>query len=171
MVEFGGATGTLASLGDPERALETRKRFAHELGLRDPEITWHFARDGLCELVSLLANIGGSLGKIALDVMMMAASEFGEVAEPFVPGRGTSSTMPQKRNPISSELMFAAAKMLRERAALMLDAIMRDFERATGSWHLEWSAVPESFLLAASALHQANFMLRGLHVDSKRMPT
>jgi 3-carboxy-cis,cis-muconate cycloisomerase len=169
MVEFGGAAGTLASLGDPDRALETRRLFAQELGLRDPDITWHVARDGLCELVSLLANIGGSLGKIALDVMMMAASEFGEVAEPFVPGRGASSTMPQKRNPISSELMFAAAKMLRERAALMFDAMMHDFERATGPWHLEWSAVPESFLLAASALHQANFMLRGLHVDADKM--
>ncbi|GAB2871108.1 3-carboxy-cis,cis-muconate cycloisomerase [Paraburkholderia jirisanensis] len=169
MVEFGGAAGTLASLNDVPRALETRRLFAEELGLRDPEITWHVARDGLYELVSLLASIGGSLGKIGLDVMMMAASEFGEVAEPFVPGRGASSTMPQKRNPISSELMFAAAKMLRERAALMLDGMMHDFERATGPWHLEWSAVPESFLLAASALHQANFMLRGLQVDAARM--
>jgi 3-carboxy-cis,cis-muconate cycloisomerase len=169
MVQFGGAAGTLASLNDPERALETRRLFAEELGLRDPEITWHVARDGLCELVSLLASIGGSLGKIALDVMMMAASEFGEVAEPFVPGRGASSTMPQKRNPISSELMFAAAKMLRERAALMLDGMMHDFERATGPWHLEWSALPESFLLSASALFQANFMLRGLLVDAAKM--
>jgi 3-carboxy-cis,cis-muconate cycloisomerase len=71
------------------------------LDLRNPEITWHVARDGLNELVSLLASIGGSLGKIGLDVMMMAASELGEVAEPFVPGGGASSTMPQKRNPIS----------------------------------------------------------------------
>ncbi len=111
----------------------------------------------LCELVSLLASIGGSLGKIALDVMMMAASEFGEVAEPFVPGRGASSTMPQKRNPISSELMFAAAKMLRERAALMLDGMMHDFERATGPWHLEWSAVPESFLLSRQRVVSGEF--------------
>jgi 3-carboxy-cis,cis-muconate cycloisomerase len=169
MAQFGGAAGTLASLGDPVRALDTRRLFALELGLRNPEITWHVARDGLYELVSLLASIGASLGKIGVDVMLMAASEFGEVAEPFVPGRGASSTMPQKRNPISSELMFAAAKMLRERAALMLDGMMHDFERATGPWHLEWSAVPESFLLAASALHQANFMLRGLHVDTARM--
>jgi len=169
LVQFGGAAGTLASLGDPARALHTRELFAAELGLANPEITWHVARDGLCELVTLLAAIGGSLGKIALDVMMMAASEFGEVAEPFVPGRGASSTMPQKRNPISSELMFAAAKMLRERAALMLDGLMHDFERATGPWHLEWSAVPESFLLASSALAQAQFMLGGLHVDVERM--
>ncbi|PLZ01792.1 3-carboxy-cis,cis-muconate cycloisomerase [Burkholderia sp. WAC0059] len=169
LAQFGGAAGTLASLGDPARALKTRALFASELGLADPEITWHVARDGLCELVGLLAAIGGSLGKIALDVMMMAASEFGEVAEPFVPGRGASSTMPQKRNPISSELIFAAAKMLRERSALMLDGMMHDFERATGPWHLEWSAVPESFLLASSALFQAGFMLGGLHVDAARM--
>jgi 3-carboxy-cis,cis-muconate cycloisomerase len=169
MVEFGGAAGTLASLGDAETGLKVRGLFAKELGLQDPPITWHVARDGLNELVALLAAIGGSLGKIAFDVMTMASSEFGEVAEPFVSGRGASSTMPQKRNPISSELIFAAAKMLRERAALMLDAMITDFERATGPWHLEWSAVPESFLLASSALGQADFMLRGLTVDTERM--
>lgn len=169
MVEFGGAAGTLASLGEPHAALAVRARLAEELGLRDAPITWHVARDGLCELVSVLAAIGASLGKIALDVMLMAAGEFGEVAEPFVHGRGASSTMPQKRNPISSELIFAAAKMLRERAALMLDAMLQDFERATGPWHLEWSAIPESFLLASSALAQADFMLRGLEVDAARM--
>lgn len=169
MVEFGGAAGTLASLGNGDAGLTVRANYAAELGLQDPKITWHVARDGLVELVSLLAAIGGSLGKIAFDVMMMASSEFGEVAEPFVEGRGASSTMPQKRNPISSELMLAAAKMLRERAALMLDAMIQDFERATGPWHLEWSAVPESFLLASSALGQAAFMLKGLSVDSERM--
>jgi 3-carboxy-cis,cis-muconate cycloisomerase len=169
MVEFGGAAGTLASLGNGDDGLKVRANYAAELGLQDPKITWHVARDGLVELVSLLAAIGGSLGKIAFDVMTMASSEFGEVAEPFVEGRGASSTMPQKRNPISSELMLAAAKMLRERAALMLDAMIQDFERATGPWHLEWSAVPESFLLASSALGQAAFMLNGLSVDSKRM--
>jgi len=169
MVEFGGAAGTLASLGDGDAGLKTRAAFAAELGLSNPSITWHVARDGLAEIVCTLAAIGGSLGKIAMDVMMMCASEFGELAEPFVPGRGASSTMPQKRNPISSELMFAAAKMLRERAALMLDAMMQDFERATGPWHLEWSAVPESFMLASSALFQAHFMLSGLSVDKARM--
>jgi 3-carboxy-cis,cis-muconate cycloisomerase len=169
MVEFGGAAGTLASLGDGPNGLKVRALFAEELGLQDPKITWHVARDGLVELVSLLASIGGSLGKIATDVMIMASSEFGEVAEPFVEGRGASSTMPQKRNPISSELMLAAAKMLRERASLMLDATIQDFERATGPWHLEWSVVPESFLLASSALFQAAFMLNGLSVDSARM--
>ena len=169
MVQFGGAAGTLASLGEGPEGLRTRAALAAELGLRDPEITWHVARDGLVELVSLFAAVGGSLGKIAWDVMMMSSSEFGELAEPFVPGRGASSTMPQKRNPISSELMFAAAKLLRDRAATMLDAMMQDFERATGPWHLEWAAVPESFLLLSSSLHQAEFMLGGLEVDVDRM--
>jgi 3-carboxy-cis,cis-muconate cycloisomerase len=169
MVQFGGAAGTLASLGPEADCLRIRAAYAAELGLRDPEITWHVARDGLAELTSVLAAIGGSLGKIATDVMLMASSEFGEVSEPYVEGRGASSTMPQKRNPISSELMLAAAKMLRERASLMTDAMIQDFERATGPWHLEWSAVPESFLLASSALAQAGFMLDGLNVDPRRM--
>lgn len=169
MVQFGGAAGTLASLGDGPEGLAVRSALATELGLRDPEITWHVARDGLNEIVSLLAAIGGSLGKIGWDVMMMCSSEFGELAEPFVPGRGASSTMPQKRNPISSELLVATAKLLRDKASSMLDAMMQDFERATGPWHLEWAAVPEAFQLAASSLHQAEFMLGGLEVDVDRM--
>ncbi len=168
LVQFGGAAGTLASLGGGG-GLAVRAHLADELGLSDPGITWHVARDAPNEWVALLAAIGGSLGKIAVDVATMASSEFGEVAEPFVAGRGGSSTMPQKRNPISSELMLAAAKMLRERASTMLDAMLTDFERATGPWHLEWSALPESFLLASSALHQAAFLLRGLVVDVDRM--
>ncbi|WNF00233.1 adenylosuccinate lyase family protein [Streptomyces luomodiensis] len=169
MVQFGGAAGTLASLGTGPEGLRTRAVLAAELGLRDPAITWHVARDGLVELVTLFAAIGGSLGKIAWDVMMMCSSEFGELAEPFVPGRGASSTMPQKRNPISSELMFAAAKLLREKSSTVLDAMMQDFERATGPWHLEWAAVPEAFLLLSSSLHQAEFMLSGLEVNVARM--
>ena len=169
LAQFGGAAGTMASLGDPANGIAVRAHLADELGLADPGITWHVARDAPNEWVALLAAIGASLGKIAIDVLTMASSEFGEVAEPFVPGRGGSSTMPQKRNPISSELIFAAAKMLRERAALMLDAMLTDFERATGPWHLEWSALPEAFLLASSALHQSAFLLKGLEVDEGRM--
>src|SRR6202008_4452619 len=84
-------------------------------------------------------------------------------------GRGASSTMPQKRNPISSELMLAAGKAVRQHAGLMLDAMIHDFERATGPWHAEWIALPESFVLTAGALHQAKFMLGGLIVDEARM--
>jgi 3-carboxy-cis,cis-muconate cycloisomerase len=134
-----------------------------------PATTWHVARDGLAETVNLLALVAGSLGKIALDVMLMASTEFGELYEPFVSGRGASSTMPQKRNPISSELMLAASKAVRQHAGLMLDAMVQDFERATGPWHAEWIALPESFVLTAGALHQAQFMLGGLIVDADRM--
>ncbi len=165
--QFAGAAGTLASLGDDGFAVQAA--LCQELELGVPVATWHVARDGFAETVNFLALVTGSLGKIALDVMMMASTEFAEVAEPFVPGRGASSTMPQKRNPISSELMLAAAKGVRQHAGLMLDAMIHDFERATGPWHAEWMAIPESFVLTAGALHQANFALGGLVVDTARM--
>ncbi len=165
--EFSGAAGTLASVG--EKGLEIQKLFCEELGLSQPAITWHVARDGIAEAVTLLGLITGSLGKIATDVMLMSATEFGEVSEPFVSGRGASSTMPQKRNPISSELMLAAAKSVRQHVATMLDGMIHDFERATGPWHLEWVSLPESFLLTASSLANAKFMLAGLVVHESKM--
>lgn len=169
-VEFGGATGTLASLdAGGAGGLAVRAELARELGLGDPPITWHAARDGVAETVQLLALLGGSLGKIAFDVMLMSATEFGEAAEPFAAGRGSSSTMPQKRNPISCELIVAAAKTLRQAAGLVLDSLVADFERATGPWHVEWLAVPEAFGYIAGALRQARFMLGGLVVDAGRM--
>jgi 3-carboxy-cis,cis-muconate cycloisomerase len=165
--EFAGAAGTLASLGD--KGLDVQKVMMEELGLGVPVATWHVARDGLAEVVNFLALLTGSLGKVAYDVMLMASTEFGELYEPFVKGRGASSTMPQKRNPISSELIFAASKAVRQHAGLMLDAMIHDLERATGPWHAEWIALPESFVLTAGALHQAKFMLDGLIVDQQRM--
>ncbi|KAF1070298.1 adenylosuccinate lyase family protein [Variovorax sp.] len=167
VVEFAGAAGTLASLGD--KGFEVQAAMAEELKLGVPATTWHVARDGFAEAVNLLALITGSLGKIALDIMIMASTEFGEVYEPFVKGRGASSTMPQKRNPISSELMLAASKAVRQHAGLMVDAMVQDFERATGPWHAEWIAIPESFILTAGALHQGKFALGGLIVDEARM--
>jgi 3-carboxy-cis,cis-muconate cycloisomerase len=165
--EFAGAAGTLASLGD--RGLEVQAALMTELGLGVPAATWHVARDGLAEAVGFLGLLTGSLGKVAYDVMLMASTEVAEVYEPFVKGRGASSTMPQKRNPISSELILAAAKAVRQHAGLMLDAMIQDFERATGPWHAEWIALPESFVLTAGALHQAKFMVGGLIVDERRM--
>ena len=165
--QFAGAAGTLASLGD--KGFEVQQALCEELGLGVPVSTWHVARDGFAETVNLLALVTGSLGKIALDIMIMASTEFAEVYEPFVKGRGASSTMPQKRNPISAELMLAASKAVRQHAGLMLDAMVQDFERATGPWHAEWMAIPESFVLSAGALHQAKFALGGLVVDEKRM--
>ena len=165
--QFAGAAGTLASLGD--KGFEVQTALCEELGLGVPVSTWHVARDGLAEVINFFGLVTGSLGKIALDIMIMAATEFGEVYEPFVKGRGASSTMPQKRNPISSELMLAACKGVRQHAGLMLDAMVQDFERATGPWHAEWMAIPESFVLTAGALHQARFALGGLIVDETRM--
>jgi 3-carboxy-cis,cis-muconate cycloisomerase len=165
--QFAGAAGTLASLG--AKGFEVQQGLCEELALGVPVSTWHVARDGLAEVVNFLALVTGSLGKIALDIMIMASTEFAEVYEPFVKGRGASSTMPQKRNPISSELMLAAAKAVRQHAGLMLDAAIQDFERATGPWHAEWIAIPESFVLTAGALHQAKFALGGLMVDEAQM--
>jgi 3-carboxy-cis,cis-muconate cycloisomerase len=167
VVEFAGAAGTLASLGD--KGFEVQAALAKELKLGVPATTWHVARDGFAEAVNLLALVTGSLGKVAVDIMIMASTEFAEVYEPFVKGRGASSTMPQKRNPISSELMLAAAKAVRQHAGLMVDAMVQDFERATGPWHAEWIAIPESFILTSGALYQAKFALGGLIVDEARM--
>ncbi|MBX8573653.1 adenylosuccinate lyase family protein [Pseudomonas cichorii] len=165
--QFAGAAGTLASLGD--KGLEVQEALMAELGLGVPQATWHVARDGLAETLNFLSLVTGSLGKIALDIMMMMTSELGEVYEPFVKGRGASSTMPQKRNPISCELMYAAAKGVRQQAGLMLDAMIQDFERSTGPWQAEWIAIPEAFALSAASLGQATFMLAGLEVRPERM--
>jgi 3-carboxy-cis,cis-muconate cycloisomerase len=165
--QFAGAAGTLASLGG--KGFEVQRSLCEELGLGVPVATWHVARDSFAEVVNFLGLVTGSLGKIALDIMVMASTEFAEVYEPFVKGRGASSTMPQKRNPISSELTLAACKAVRQHAGLMLDAMVQDFERATGPWHAEWIAIPESFVLTAGALHQAKFALGGLIVDEKKM--
>jgi 3-carboxy-cis,cis-muconate cycloisomerase len=167
VAQLGGAAGTLASLGD--RGLAVRQAFAAELGLAEADITWHVARDGLVEAVQLLGLVAGTLGKIGFDVMLMMATEIGEVFEPFASHRGASSTMPQKRNPISSEILVANAKAVRQHAGLMLDAMVQDLERATGPWHVEWIALPESFILTAGALAQAKLMLEGLVVDPERM--
>lgn len=165
--QLAGAAGTLASLG--EDGLAVSDALMKELGLAASPIAWHVARDGLAEAVQFLGLVTGSLGKIALDIMIMMTNEYAEAFEPFVKGRGASSTMPQKRNPISCELIWNASKIVRQQAGLALDAMMQDFERATGPWHLEWSVIPESFVLTAGALQQAKFMLAGLEVDTARM--
>ena len=172
LVQFGGAAGTLASLGsNTDIGIKVRQSLAEELDLFDPSITWHTARDGIAEIVSFLALFGGSLGKMALDLMVMSSNEFSEVSEPFVPHRGASSTMPQKRNPISSEVILAASKILRANAGLCLDAMVTDFERASGPWHLEWIAIPEAFVVAVGALSQADFAMSGLVVNVSQMET
>ena len=123
----------------------------------------------MVETVSLLALIAGTLAKIATDVMLMMQTEVGEAFEPFVKGRGSSSTMPQKRNPIACEFIVALGKVVRQQAGLMLDAMSADHERATGPWQLEWVAIPEAFIATGGALRQARFLVEGLIVDAGRM--
>ncbi len=165
--QFSGAVGTLASLGD--HGLEVQEALCEELGLVQPEISWHTARDCLAEVVSFLGLVNGSLGKIANDIILLAQTEVAELKEPFVLGRGSSSTMPQKRNPVSSELIIAAAKAVQQQVATMFNATIHDHERASGSWMLEWLVVPEAFVLTSGALKHAKQIMAGLEVDEKRM--
>jgi 3-carboxy-cis,cis-muconate cycloisomerase len=165
--QFAGAAGTLASLGD--RGLEVQDALMEELGLGRPDMTWHTIRDGFAEVTGFLALVAASLGKIGFDIMLLMQTEVGEVFEPFVPGRGSSSTMPQKRNPIASELMLAAAKLAREQHSAMLDALVQDHERATGQWQVEWQALPQAFMAASAGLAAARETLAGLEVRPEAM--
>ena len=168
MGQFGGAAGTLASLKD--QGLAVHDALCAELALECPPVPWHVARDGLAEAVAFLGLVTGTLGKIANDVMLLMQTEVGEAFEPFMPGRGSSSTMPQKRNPISAELMAAAARSVRQDVGLMLDSLAgADHERATGPWHLEWIALPRAFIATGGALAQAKLLAGGLIVDAVRM--
>jgi len=168
VVSFFGAAGTLASLGAAD-GLKTQAALAKELGLGVPDITWHTIRDGFAEVTGFLALVAGTIGKIGYDIMLMMQTETGEVLEPFVQGRGASSTMPQKRNPISSEMMVAAAKIVREQHAAMLDAMVQDHERATGPWHVEWQCLPTAFIVASGGLRAAREALEGLEVRPDAM--
>jgi 3-carboxy-cis,cis-muconate cycloisomerase len=165
--QFAGAAGTLASLGD--KGLAVHDALMDELGLGRAPAPWHVARDAFAETVAFLGLVTGSLAKVATDVMLLMQTEVAEAFEPFVTGRGSSSTMPQKRNPISCESIVAAARIVRGQVGLMLDAMLADHERATGPWHLEWVALPQAFLAASGALRQSRFMLEGLIVDTGRM--
>jgi 3-carboxy-cis,cis-muconate cycloisomerase len=165
--EFSGATGTLASLGS--EGLKVQEQLMRELGLGQPEIAWHTMRDRIAEVGCFLGLVTGTLGKISMDVKLMMQTEVEEVYEPFAQGRGSSSTMPQKRNPISSVYIHACVAMVRQNVAALLDAMVEDHERSTGPWEIEWIALPEIFCLSAGALAQARFLVGGLQVDPARM--
>src|SRR5207342_300046 len=116
-----------------------------------------------------LGLLTGTLGKIAMDVKLLMQTEVAEAFEPFAQGRGSSSTMPQKRNPISSLYIHANAALVRQHAAALLEAAVADHERSTGPWEIEWIALPEIFLLSAGALAQTRVVVEGLEVDAARM--
>lgn len=168
VVQFGGAAGTLASLGT--KGLAVQAELALRLGLGTTPVPWHVARDTLAEVVGWLALVTGSLAKIGNDIVLMMQTELAEVFEPFVAGRGASSTMPQKRNPVVSEQMAQAASSVRGDLVLMLESLARsDHERASGPWTLEWMALPRAFIATGGALERAKFLADGLVVDSARM--
>jgi 3-carboxy-cis,cis-muconate cycloisomerase len=167
MGEFGGASGTLSSL--EKGAMETQAGLMQELGLAQPLISWHTVRDTVAEVGAFLAIVGGSLGKIAMDVKLLMQTEVAEVFEPYAPGRGSSSTMPQKRNPISCLYIHANISVVRQHAAALMDAMVADHERSTGPWEIEWVVLPEIFCLISGALKQTKFILAGLEVDADRM--
>ncbi len=164
--EFAGAAGTLSSLGAD--GLKVQAALMAELKLGQPEIAWHTVRDRIGEVGCFLGLLTGTLGKIAMDVKLLMQTEVAEVFEPFAQGRGSSSTMPQKRNPISALYIHANAALVRQHAAALLEAAVADHERSTGPWEIEWIALPEIFLLSAGALAQTRTMLEGLEVDAKR---
>ena len=165
--EFAGAAGTLASL--ETGAMDTQAGLCAELGLGQPLIAWHTIRDNIAEVGAVLGLIGGTLGKLSMDVKLMMQTEVGEVQEPYYHGRGSSSTMPQKRNPISSAYIHGAISVLRQHAAALMDAMVADHERSTGPWQIEWIVLPEAFCLLAGALKQSRVIVEGLEVDPVAM--
>jgi 3-carboxy-cis,cis-muconate cycloisomerase len=164
---FGGAAGTLSSLG--KDGLKCQAELMKELQLGQPAISWHTVRDCIAEVGCFLGLVTGSCGKIAFDVKLLMQTEVEEVYEPFHAGRGSSSTMPQKRNPISSVYITAQTAMVKQLTAALLEAMVEDHERATGPWEIEWIALPEIFMLSAGALAQTRFVCEGMEVNEKKM--
>jgi 3-carboxy-cis,cis-muconate cycloisomerase len=165
--EFAGAAGTLSSLGT--EGLKVQSALMAELGLGEPEIAWHTVRDRIAEVGCFLGLVTGTLGKLSMDVKLLMQTEVAEVFEPFYQDRGSSSTMPQKRNPISCLYIHSTAALVRQNAAALMEAAVADHERSTGPWEIEWIALPEIFLLAAGCLAQSRDLAAGLQVDAQRM--
>ncbi len=166
-VQFGGAAGTLASLGEQGPAVAAE--LARELDLPCPAIPWHVARDGVAEAACWLGLLVGLLSKPATDLMLLMQTEVAEAFEPHAPGRGGSSTMPQKRNPIACEYILAQARGVHALVPQILAAMAGDHERATGPWQTEPLALPQAFNLAHGALEQALLIAEGMTVDGARM--
>ncbi len=163
-----GAVGTFATLGD--KGPEIQRLMMEELGLGVPDITWHVARDIWAELVSNFSMIGATLAKIAQEVAILMRSEIGELSEPFEEGRGASTTLPQKRNPISCEPIIANAHKMRELSGSQMTSMIQEHERgALGQMHLEWMVIPEAFILLSGSLKHSRFILENLVVDTERM--
>ena len=162
VLQFGGAVGTLAALGkDGPRVAQA---LAGELKLALPEIPWHAQRDRIAEVATTFGLLTGTLGKIARDISLMSQTEIGELAEPSAPGRGGSSTLPHKRNPVGCGVILAAAIRVPALVSTMLAAMVQEHERGLGGWHAEWETLPEICLLTAGALAHSIQILDGLQI-------
>jgi 3-carboxy-cis,cis-muconate cycloisomerase len=166
-LQFGGAAGTLAALGD--KGLAVAERLAQELRLPLPDAPWHTHRDRIAEAASVFAIIAGTCGKIARDVSLMMQTDVGEAFEPSGEGRGGSSTMPHKRNPVAAASALGAATMAPNLAATILAAQVQDHERSAGPWHAEWPTLPTLLLVTSGALAAIVDIAEGLEVDAARM--
>lgn len=166
-VSLGGPVGTLSGLG--AHGVAVMEAMAADLGLSVPVITWHTLRGRVVEAGSWLCQLIGALAKFAGDLAHLASTEVGEVAEPFMPGRGGSSAMPHKRNPVGATVILAAQAAAKGHLTTLLDAMAAAHERPAGLWHGEWHALPQLFGLASGALAEARRLAEGLVVDEGRM--
>jgi 3-carboxy-cis,cis-muconate cycloisomerase len=166
-VQLGGAAGTLASLGDDgPRVLAA---MARELALAEPALPWHTTRVRVAELGAALVVVSGSLAKIALDIVLLAQTEVGEIAEPQGEGRGGSSTLPHKRNPVGSTLALACSRRVHAYAGLLGGSLAQEHERAVGAWHAEWDGLEGALAASAGTASSLRDVLEGLTVDTARM--
>lgn len=167
VLQFGGASGTLAALGT--QAMPIADALAAELHLTLPDQPWHTQRDRLVEFGSVLGLIAGSLGKLGRDISLLMQTEAGEVFEPSAPGKGGSSTMPHKRNPVSAAVLIGAATRVPGLLSTLFSAMPQEHERSLGLWHAEWETLPEICCLVSGSLKQALLVADGLEVDAERM--
>jgi 3-carboxy-cis,cis-muconate cycloisomerase len=167
VLQFGGAVGTLAALR--EKGLDVSQALAQELKLELPDIPWHTQRDRLVEIATTLGLCTGTLGKIARDISVHMQPEIAELFEPTGGGRGNSSSMPHKRNPVSAARILAAAIRVPALVSTMLTAMVQEDERGLGNWHSEWETLPEIVRLTAGALHEMKEVMPRLEVDVKKM--
>lgn len=172
VLEFGGAAGTLATLspdGSDDIGLKCQHELANELGLEVPDIAWHTERDRIAEYGFFLTLLTSTCAKFALDLKLEMQSEVGEMSEPYAKNRGSSSTMPQKRNPIASVYVTATAASVRQMSAAMAESMIGDHERSTGPWEIEWIMLPQISTLAVACLRHTRENLEGLEVHEEAM--
>ncbi len=166
-LQFGGAVGTLSALGD--QADEVRVALGRRLALPVPDLSWHTSRGRLVRLAGELAVLAGTVSKIAGDLLLLSQPEVGEVMEHPQAGRGGSSTMPQKRNPVSALAARSAAARAPGLAATLMSAMDHEHERAAGGWQVEWTTIPDLFQTTAAALRHLCEAVASLDVDKRRM--